>query len=119
MENHNIQRQHKGERKMMYTLSKEWMEPKAEIRIGERIYKVDDRTSTVKKVMTLTRENNQNTEEQMDSVLRLVLGEQAYEEIAALDLPFGGYLQLFEMAVEAITGGKEENQRFHTKPDVV
>ena len=47
---------------MMYTLNRELMEPKAEIRVGEKVYLVDDRTSVVKKVMALTRNNQQDTE---------------------------------------------------------
>ncbi len=94
----------------MYTLNRELMEPKAEIRVGEKVYLVDDRTSTVKKVMALTRENQQDTEQQMEQVLKMVLGEKAYQEIEAMDLPFAAYLQLFEMTVDAITGGKEESR---------
>ncbi len=97
---------------MMYTLNQQFLEPKAEIRIGEKIYPIDDRTSTVKKVMRLTRQQGKDTEQQMEEVLRLVLGETAYEEIEQMDLPFGAYLQLFEMAVDAITGGKEQGGRF-------
>lgn len=97
---------------MMYTLNQEFLEPKAEIRIGEKIYAIDDRTSTVKKVMHLTRQQGKDTEQQMEEVLRLVLGEAAYSEIEQLDLPFGAYLQLFEMAVDAITGGKNQSGRF-------
>ncbi len=94
----------------MYTLNRELMEPKAEIRVGETIYAVDDRTSTVKKVMALTRNTQQNTEQQVEDVLKLVLGEKAYADIEQMDLPFAAYLKLFEMTVDAITGGKEENR---------
>lgn len=94
----------------MYTLNRELMEPKAEIRVGEKVYLVDDRTSVVKKVMALTRNNQQDTEQQMEQILKMVLGQKAYQEIEEMDLPFAAYLQLFEMTVDAITGGKEENR---------
>ena len=100
---------------MLYTVDKELLQPQSEIRIGEKIYKIDDRTSVVKQVLELANQAEEENAQQMEQILRCLLGQQAYEEIEAMDLPFAAYLQIFEMAVGAVVGDNGTDARFCTK----
>lgn len=104
---------------MLYTVEKELLQPQSEIRIGEKIYKIDDRTSVVKKVLNLVSNSEKEDVQQMEQMLRCLLGEQAYAEIEQMDLPFAAYLQVFEMAVGAVVGEYGSDARFCTKTGCV
>lgn len=87
-----------------YTLDGKLLTETPEIEIGDRIYKVDNRTSTVKRL----EEINQDDTEQ---ILAVALGEEAAAEIAALDMPFPALIELVILVVSAMTGEVPEDVR--------
>lgn len=93
----------------MYTLDHKLLTEAPEIRIGEKIYAVDNRQKTVKKILAATKEVHQdNPYTGIDLVMELALGEKAAAEIDEMDLPYPGYLDLFEMLMAAVTGEEPE-----------
>ena len=87
-----------------YTLDGKLLTETPEIEVGDRIYKVDNRTSTVKRL----EEINQDDTEQ---ILAVALGEEAAAEIAALDMPFPALIELVILVVSAMTGEMPEDVR--------
>lgn len=98
----------------LYTIDGALLTDRPEIRIGDKVYPVDDRKSTVEKVMQMSKEANSENLTAMDATLTLTLGADAAKEIAALDLPFPAYMRLFETVMAVITGETPEDvaQRF-------
>ena len=92
----------------MYTLDKKLLVGSPEIRIGEKVYPVDDRTKNVKKILTLFKGKSDNDFESIEEALKLAFGEK-YKEIEALDLPFAAYQQLIELVIKALTGEEQKN----------
>ena len=95
----------------MYTLDEKLLTGCPEIRIGDKVYPVDSRTSTVKKMGKMNDMNDDG------EILRLALGEKAAKEVEAMDMPFPAYLELIKLLVAAMTGEDEEdvNARFQEK----
>ena len=87
----------------LYTLDNKLLVGSPEVRIGDKMYPVDDRTSTVKKMTALKEKDNSDEE-----ILKLAFGNAAYSEIKAMDMPFKAHLQLIKIAVAAMTGEDEE-----------
>lgn len=85
----------------LYTIDEKLLVGSNEVRIGDTVYPVDDRTTTVKKLMKIDAEDT-------DAILRLAFGEKAFQEITAMDLPFPAYLQLVKVTVAAMTGEEAE-----------
>ena len=96
----------------LYTLDGKLLTDTPEIRIGDKIYPVDNRQKTVKKIMTLSvsGESAEASMEKLDEALRLALGTKAFREIDEQDLPFPAQQKLFELIMAAVTG--EEPERF-------
>lgn len=99
----------------MYTLDKKLLCGSPEIRIGEKVYPVDDRTKTVKKVLKLFSDKNSEADdtENVEEALKLAFGEK-YKEIEELDMPFAAYQELVELVIAAMTGEepKEKEESF-------
>lgn len=93
----------------LYTLDKKLLVGTPEIRIGEKVYPVDDRQKTVKKVMKMQTqgEENKDVDKLMDETLKLAFGE-SFKEIDNMNLPFAAQQQLFELVVAAMTGEEPE-----------
>lgn len=91
----------------LYTLDEKLLVGTPEIRVGDKVYPVDDRQKTVKKLMKLT-EGEKSTAESMDQVLKLAFGEKAAREIDERNLPFPAYQKLFELVIAAMTGEEPE-----------
>jgi len=85
----------------LYTLDGKLLTETPEIRIGEKVYPVDNRTSTVKKLMNI----DQND---IDAVLKLAFGNKAAKEIDEQDIPFAAYVQLVKVVIAAMTGEDED-----------
>ena len=107
----------------MYTFDKKLLCGSPEIRIGEKIYPIDDRKNTVKKVLKLFEDKNGSDMDKSDEALKMAFGDN-YNEIEALDLSFRAYQELSEMVIAAMTGEEpedfekrreEENQSFRDK----
>ena len=86
----------------MYTLDGKLLTERPEIRIGEKIYAIDDRTSTVKKLTKI--KDSEDDSDATETMIKLALGEKAAAEIAEMDLPFAAYLRLSEIISSAMTG---------------
>ena len=98
----------------LYTIDGALLTERPEIRVGDKVYPVDDRKSTVEKVMKMSRDASQGDLKMMDETLRITLGADAANEISALDMPFPAYMKLFETVMAAITGETPDEvaQRF-------
>lgn len=86
----------------MYTLDKKLLCSSPEIRIGEKVYPVDDRKNTVIKVTKLFNDSKGDVEK-VDEALELAFGEK-FKEIDEMDLSFAAYQKLFELVIAAMTG---------------
>ena len=107
----------------MYTLDKKLLVGSPEIRIGEKVYPVDDRTKNVKKIMKLFKEikndndddekeiknDNDDDEDKVDEALKLAFGEK-YKEIENLNMPYGAYVGLIELVIKALTGEEPDKE---------
>lgn len=98
--------------KELYTLSAALLTQHPRVQVGDQLFEVDDRTATVRRMMEITRRQDQPADRQMDQVLRLALGEENFAKLEAMELPFPAYLQLFELVIQAMTGGEEKPGRF-------
>lgn len=90
----------------LYTLDDKLLIGTPEIRIGDKVYPVDDRQKTVKKLMKLTADKDA-VAENMDEALKLAFGDKA-GEIDRMNLPFPAYQRLFELVIAAMTGEEPE-----------
>lgn len=89
----------------LYTLDNELLNATPEIRIGDKVYPVNNRTKTVKKIQTASKEITEDDPYSgMDKVLELAMGAKAAEEINEMDMPFPAYQQMFELVMAAVTG---------------
>ena len=93
----------------LYTLDGKLLTETPEIRIGEKVYPVDSRQKTVKKILALG--------ERIDEALKLALGDENAVEIDRMDMPFPAYQRLFELVMNAVTGQEDEpdKARFQTE----
>ena len=87
-----------------YTLDGKLLTETPEIEIGDRIYKVDNRTSTVKRLEEISQDDT-------EQILAVALGEEAAAEIAALDMPFPALIELVILVISAMTGETPEDVR--------
>ena len=94
----------------LYTLDGKLLTESPEIRIGEKIYPVDNRQKTVAKLQE-TIANQENPNDLMAgvaNVLALALGEKAAQEVENMNMPYPAYQQLFELVIAAVTGDDPE-----------
>lgn len=102
----------------MYSFDNKLLCGSPEIRIGDKVYAIDDRTSTVKKVLKIfnTKEKENDRIDATEEVLKLAFGKN-YNEIQEMDMPFSAYQKLIETVVSAMTGEEPEKtgQSFHKK----
>lgn len=96
----------------MYTLDKKLLCGSPEIRIGEKVYPVDDRTKTVKKVLKLFSDKNSEADdtENVEEALKLAFGDK-YKDIEAMDMPFAAYQELVELVIAAMTGEEPKEKK--------
>lgn len=94
----------------MYTIDGALLTEQPEIRIGDKVYPVDDRKSTVEKIMKRTASGGDNMQ-MMEDALQLALGKEAAKEVSAMDLHFAAYLRVFETVSAIISGETPEEVR--------
>ena len=93
----------------LYTLDHKLLTDTPEIRIGEKIYAVDNRQKTVKKIQAAAKKiENSDPYGGIDAVLELALGAKAAREIDDLDMPYPAYQNMFELVMAAVTGEEPE-----------
>lgn len=97
----------------MYSFDNKLLCGSPEIRIGDKVYPIDDRTSTVKKVLKIFSNKENDNLDNADEALNLAFGKN-YAEIAAMDMPFSAYQKLTETVISAMTG-QETEQSFPEK----
>lgn len=80
-----------------------------EVEIGDKIYKVDNRTSNVKRL-------NEISQDDEIAILEVAFGQQAAQEIVSLDMPFPALKELLIVTTAAMTGETVEDvrNRFHS-----
>lgn len=89
----------------LYTLDQKLLTDTPEIRIGEKVYAVDNRQKTVKKINEVTKGiSGDDYYPLMDSVLELAVGPKAAQEINDLNMPYPAYQRMFELVMAAVTG---------------
>lgn len=93
----------------LYTLDNKLLTETPEIRIGEKVYSVDNRQKTVTKVQNLMNGMNaENQEEKMAEVLALAFGAEDADEINEMNMPYPAYQQMMVLVVAAMTGEEPE-----------
>lgn len=93
----------------LYTLDNKLLTETPEIRIGEKVYGLDNRKKTVTKVQNLMNGMNaDNQEERMQEMLSLAFGAEESKEIDSMNMPYPAYQQLFVLVVAAMTGEEPE-----------
>ena len=93
----------------LYTLDHKLLVDTPELRIGEKIYAVDNRTKTVKKIQEASKEiTGDDPYTGMELVLELALGQKAASEIDEMDMPYPAYQKMFELVMAAVTGEEPE-----------
>lgn len=94
----------------LYTLDGKLLTETPEIRIGEKIYPVDNRQKTVVKLQETiaSQEGSNDLMASVANVLALALGEKAAQEVEDMNMPYPAYQQLFELVIAAVTGEDPE-----------
>ncbi len=95
----------------MYTLDGKLLVEIPEIRLGDKIYQVDNRTKTVKSMMQLTKQENAADEDylaRMNQAMEMALGKEAVQELDLENMRFPAYQKLFELVLAAATGDDPE-----------
>lgn len=107
----------------MYTLDNKLLCGSPEVRIGERVYPIDDRQKTVKKAMKLFEDiksggdsdtQSSNDFDKLDELFKLAFGAN-YKEIEEKELSFLAYNELAGIVLAAMTG--EEEKEYKSKKD--
>lgn len=89
----------------MYTLDNKLLTETPELRVGEKIYPVDNRQKTVAQLQQITSGfTGDNATERIAQALALALGPNNAAEIDSMNMPYPAYVQLFELLVAAMTG---------------
>ena len=95
-----------------YALDGALLTEKPGIEIGDKIYAVDNRKSTVEKVMKLSEKSDNEFKEEsfaiLDKTIELILGGKALNEIQDMDMPYPAFQKLFELVMAAATGEEPE-----------
>lgn len=94
----------------LYTLDHKLLTDTPDIRIGDRVYAVDNRQKTVKKIQEAAKTiGSDDPYTGMETVLELSMGKKAAEEIDEMNLPWPAYQRLFELVMAAVTGDEPED----------
>ena len=104
----------------LYTLDHKLLTDTPEIRIGEKIYAVDNRQKTVKRIQEASKQiGNDDPYASIDKVMEMALGAKAAKEIDEMDMPYPAYQKLFELIMAAVTGEEPESiaERFQNEDE--
>lgn len=103
----------------LYTLDDKLLTEVPEVRVGDKVYPVDNRQKTVMAIQRAMEQTGAEPAAQMSAALRLALGEQAERELAERDLPYPAVQALFALVLAAVTGEEAEavQRRFRRARD--
>ena len=90
----------------MYTIDGAMLTEVPKIILGDKVFPVDNRVKTVKKLAAIGNESQENADERM---LQLLLGEKAAREIDDMNLPWPAYQRLMELVTAVATGEEPED----------
>ena len=79
----------------------------------ERVYDIDDRRSTVKKINDII--NNTDSDKQDEEILVLVLGKKATKEICDSDISMKDFNSLVKQIMSIVTGESVEQMEARSK----
>ena len=88
----------------MYALDGKFLTNTAEIRIGDKIYPVDDRVKTVNKLLKFMEENQEDNVGVAKYALELGLGKKAAAELEEYLEHYCAYLEIYKLVVAAMLG---------------
>ena len=91
----------------LYAVDGALLDARPEIRLGDRVYAVDNRMSVFLQI-TKDLEARAADESELDIILRHALGAEAYAEIVAQDLPFAVMRRLVVLAMAAVQDIEED-----------
>ena len=103
----------------LYTIDHKLLTETPEVRIGDKVYAVDDRQKTVEKVNRLVKNEELDEFQVIREVLEVTLGKKAAEEIDKANYRFEGQKALMETVIAAIMGEdpKEVAKRFQNSSE--
>ena len=91
----------------LYTFDNKLLIGSPELRIGDSVFPIDDRKSTVKKALKIFGKNKKGDPsddfDNAEEVLKLAFGKR-YKEIEEMDMSFAAYLNLVDIVISAMTG---------------
>ncbi len=97
----------------MYTLDSKLLTGTPEIRIGDKIYPVDDRQKTVRKILDICEKNAKNDDnkdlDMIDEVFKLAFAPKDLEEIEKMNISWAAWQELFTIVISAVTGQEQED----------
>lgn len=75
-----------------------------QLKIGDKLYTVDDRQSTFDKIQDVQADESMSQKEKTSKIYELALGKKEAKEIEDLDLPVNSAIYLSFCVMGAITG---------------
>ncbi len=75
-----------------------------QLKIGDKLYTVDDRQSTFDKIQDVQADESISQKEKTNKIYELALGKKEAQEIEKLDLTVANYIYLSFCIMGAITG---------------
>ena len=100
----------------LYTLDDKLLTEVPEVRVGDKVYPVDNRQKTVMQIQRVMAKADAEPEAQLSEAFRLALGGQAARELEEKNLPYPAVQELFALVLAAVTGEEAEvvRRRFRT-----
>lgn len=82
----------------MYQIDNDKLNQRPEVRIGDKIFTIDNRLSTFRKISSALGGGS----DELEAVLAQALGKDAYEEVLRMDLPYSVMQELIIIVLAAI-----------------
>lgn len=92
----------------LYTLDDKLLTEVPEVRVGDKVYPVDNRQKTVMQIQRVMAKTDIEPEAQLSEAFRLALGGQAAKELEEKNLPYPAVQELFALVLAAVTGEEAE-----------
>lgn len=92
----------------LYTVDHKLLTETPEVRIGDKVYAVDHRQKTVRKMEDVMDDKSLGNFDMMDRVLELALGLKAAKEIDEANYSFAAMQDIFEKVISAMMGEEPE-----------